>query len=83
MLVGILTPGLFDLSAPLADFESRIALTNHIDSTASLDDLAIGVAVFQRTNAADYFHRIDLEQCFVYGLICFFLIGRMESIPCS
>jgi hypothetical protein len=67
-----LSAGLFDLGAALADLELWIALANHVDSAASLDDLAIWVAVLQRANAANYFHRIDLDRCFVYGLVCFF-----------
>ena len=51
---------LFDLGSALAHFEFRIALTNHINSATSFDDLAIGMAVLQRANATDNFHRIDL-----------------------
>ena len=41
-----LTTFLLDFSAALADFEFWVALANHVDSPASLHDLAIGVAVF-------------------------------------
>ena len=51
---------LLDLGSALTHFELGIALANHIDSATSFDDLAIGMAVFQRANAADNFHRIDL-----------------------
>ncbi len=78
-----LAAGLFGLCSALADLEFRIALANHVNSATSLDDLAIGMAVLQRANAANYFHRIDLDRCLVYGLICFFLFGRMQSIPCD
>ena len=71
-----LAASLLDLCSALTDLELRVALANHVDSATSLDDLAIGVAVFQRTNAADYFHRIDLNRCIVYGLVCFFPIGK-------
>ena len=57
---------LFDLGPALANLEFRIALANHVDSATSLDDLAVGVPVLQGTNAADNFHRIDLNVCFVY-----------------
>jgi len=65
----LLSAGLFDLSSTLADFESWVALANHVDSASSLDDLAIGVAVLQRAYAANNFHRIALDRCFVYGLV--------------
>jgi hypothetical protein len=55
-----LSPSLFHFGAALADLETRIALTDHVDSATPFDDLAIGVAVFQCANAADNFHRIDL-----------------------
>ena len=60
-----LAAGLLDLRPALADFEFRIAFADHVDSTTTLHDLAIGVTVFQGTNAADNFHRIDLEANFV------------------
>ena len=50
----------FNFRAALADLETWIALADHVDAAASLDDLAIGMAVFQRADAADNFHRIDL-----------------------
>ena len=56
----LLAAGLFDLGTALAHLELWIALANHVDSATSFDDLAIGMAVFQRANAADNFHRIDL-----------------------
>ena len=56
-----LTPSLLALGTALADFELRVALANHVNSTTSLDDLAIGVPVFQGTNAADNFHGITLN----------------------
>ena len=49
-----------DLGAALADFEFRIAFANDVNSAASLDDLAIGVAVLQCTDAANNFHRTRL-----------------------
>jgi len=55
-----LAAGLLDLGTTLTHLEPRIALADHVDSATSLDDLAIGMAVFQRTNATDNFHRIDL-----------------------
>jgi hypothetical protein len=55
-----LAAGLFDLGTTLTHLEPGIALANHVDSAPSFDDLAIGVAVFQRANTADNFHRIDL-----------------------
>ncbi len=64
-----LSAGLFDLGSALTDFEPRVALANHVDATSSFDDLAIGVAVLQRAYAANNFHRIALDQCFVYGLV--------------
>ena len=56
---------LFDLRSALADLELGIALTDHVDPATSLNDLAIGVAVFQRANAADNFHRIALVRLIV------------------
>ena len=56
---------LFRFGSALADLELGIALTDHVDSSPSLNDLAIRVTVFQSTNAANHFHRIDLEDCFV------------------
>ena len=49
---------LLDLGATLADFKFWVALADHVDSAASFDDLAVGVTVFESTNAADNFHRI-------------------------
>jgi hypothetical protein len=34
------------------------------------------VAVFQRADTANNFHRIALERCFVYGLDCFIPTGK-------
>ncbi len=76
-----LAAGLFDLRTTLANFEFRIAFADHIDSAASFDHLTIGVAVLQRANAADYFHRIDSNRCFVYGLSVSFFFDRKQSIP--
>ncbi len=74
-----LAAGLFDLRAALADLELRVALANHIDSAATLHDLAIGVAVLERANAADNFHRIGLlfgEQMWFSG--CLAALARAE-----
>lgn len=60
----------------LADFELWIAFANHIDPPASLDDLAIRVAVLQSANTANNFHRIDLLSFIVYVVIL--LSGRRE-----
>ena len=69
---GCITPGLFGifgiklafaftvLGSALAYLVAWIALANHVDSATSFDDLAIGMAVLQRANATDNFHRIDL-----------------------
>ncbi len=57
----------------LADLELRIALANHVNSAAPSHDLAIGVAVFQRADATDNFHRIDLVEFIVY------VVGRLNS----
>ncbi len=64
-----LATGLFDLRTALTDFELWVALANHVNSATSLNDLTIGVAVFQCADAAYYFHRIDLNRCIVYGLV--------------
>ena len=44
----------------LADLELWVALADHVNTTATLYDLAIRVAVFEGSNATNYFHRIDL-----------------------
>jgi len=59
-MVTRLATGLFDLRTPLAHLELGVALANHVNAATPSDDLAIGVAVFQRADAADNFHRIDL-----------------------
>jgi hypothetical protein len=60
----ILSTSFFDLRAALANLEFRNALANDIDTAASLDDLAIRVAVLQRADATYNFHRIDLKCLF-------------------
>ena len=52
-----LTASLFDLGSALTDLEFWIAFTNDVNASSTLDDLAIGVAIFQCANAADNFHR--------------------------
>lgn len=59
-----LAASLLHLGAALADLELRVAFANDVNSAAAADDLAIGVAVLQRTDAADNFHRIDLKCLF-------------------
>jgi hypothetical protein len=71
-----LATSLFGLGVALADFELRIALADHVDPTASFDDLAIWVAVLQRANAANNFHRIDLVRFIVY--VVFSVLGKAE-----
>jgi hypothetical protein len=61
-----LAPSLLHLGTALADFELGVALANHVNTPTSFDDLAIWVAVFQRANATDNFHRIDLVRLIVY-----------------
>ena len=42
--------GFLALGAALANFVARVALANHVDSTASTNDLAIWVTEFQGTD---------------------------------
>ena len=60
-----LTLGFLALCAALANFVTRIALANHIDSAASAHDLAIWVAEFQGTDGGYHFH----DGCFSYRMV--------------
>ena len=60
--VNSLATAFLDFGTALADFEFRIALANHVNSASSTNDLAIGVPVFQGTNAADDLHDNDLDK---------------------
>lgn len=55
-----LSTSFFNLRSALTDFELWVTLTNHVNSATSFYNLAVGVAVFQRADTADNFHRIDL-----------------------
>jgi hypothetical protein len=61
----LLAFGLLALGAALANFVARIALANHIDSTASAHDLAIWVTEFQGTDGGYHFH----DGCFSYRMV--------------
>ena len=64
-----LATGLLGFGAALADLELGIAFADHIDTTTSLNDLAIRMAIFQGANTTNDFHRIDLVRCFGYGFL--------------
>jgi hypothetical protein len=60
-----LTFGLLALGAALANFVTRVALANHIDSAASAHDLAVWVTELQGTDGGYHFH----DGCFSYRMV--------------
>lgn len=75
-----LAPGFLHLGAALADLELWITFANHVNSATSFHNLAVGMAIFQRTNAADNFHRIDLFGRIVQ-VVLFGYEGAKSSVP--
>jgi len=51
-----LSTGFLGFCIALTDLELRIAFANHVNSAATTDNLAIRVAVLERTDAAYNFH---------------------------
>lgn len=74
---GRLASSLLHLGATLADLEFRIALADHVHTTAAFDDLAVGVTVLQCSNAADNFHGTLSSGDALVGALLIFVVLRI------